>query len=159
MKRLPNLLTNTALASILVVLVLGPVGIVGYLGGIDPQVDLGSFLGATVNSKGEVLQKEKEGTIKKIAVKTFWGQQATYRRAINLKNNTTSTQTYQLEILKVNGDFSEEQEILARFSPNQKDTVTLKPKESCWIDIVVTAPEQPNVSPSTTYITVAIWNL
>ncbi|MEA2020664.1 MAG: hypothetical protein U9M98_03035 [Patescibacteria group bacterium] len=159
MNRITKFLTNTALASMLVILILGPIGVVGYISGMDPTLEVGTFLGARINSKGEVLQKIKEGISKKIAVKTFWGQQATYKRAISLKNNTNASQTYQIEIMNIEGKRSEDQDIVAYFSPNQQPEITLDPKQSCWIDIIITAPSLPNLESSLTQITLTIWTL
>ncbi len=126
-----------------------------------PKLDLGTFLGASINSKGEVLQKISEGITKKIAVKTFWGQKATYQRAIHLQNTTNNPRTYQLEIIKVEGDHLKEQTITAYFSKNHREEITLNPGESSWIDIVVSAERPPAVTKesSKTQITLAIWDL
>ena len=159
MNRVAKVITNTSLGALLLVLVVGPVGVVARIGGLKPKFNLGSFLGARVNSSGKTLSQVKGGEVKELTIKTFWGQEATYQRAIELTNKTTGTKTYKLEILDIKGNAPEQQDVTAYFQETKKQTVILEAGEKSWVNIKVSAPSSPASTTSNTTLKIAIWTL
>lgn len=159
MKKFIKIITNTSLGALLLVLIVGPVGAVARMGGLKPEFDLGSFLGARVNSSGEMLSQIKNGEIIELNVKTFWGQKATYQRAVEVNNKSRSTKTYQLEILEITGKEAEKQTANIYFQKNRKSTIILEPGEKTWVELEVIAPKTTNTASSTTTLKIAVWTL
>lgn len=159
MKRFIKIITNTSLGALLLVLIAGPVGIIAYMSGLEPQVSLGSFLGARVNSSGESLYQIKIGEIKEIEVTTFWGQKATYQKAIEIRNKANDTKTYQLEIIAVEGEGDTAQEVTIYFQENNKQTLLLEPGETAWAALEIRAPQKGSLKSSPTTLKIAIWTL
>jgi len=158
-RKLAKILTNTSLGTLLLVLIVGPVGAVARIGGLKPHLNIGSFLGARVNSSGETLSRVKSGEVKELNIKTFWGQEATYQRAVELSNTTSSTKTYQLELLEIKGEKPEEQEVTVYFQETKEQTIILEPGEKSWVNIKITAPENAAHKTSTTTLKIAVWTL
>lgn len=158
-RKITKIITNTSLGALLLVLIAGPVGAVARISGLNPQLNLGSFLGARVNSSEDTLFQIKSGEIKEIRVKTFWGQKATYQRSLEISNKTHDTKTYQLEIIAVEGEGDAEQEVNAYFQKNNKQTLLMEPGETAWATLEITAPKRASLKTSLTTLKIAIWTL
>ncbi len=159
MKNLAKIITNTSLGALLLVLIAGPVGAVARISGLKPQLNLGSFLGARVNSSQDTLSQIKSGEIKEVRVKTFWGQKATYQRALEIRNKNHNAKTYQLEIIAVEGEGDAKQEVKAYFQKNDKQTLLMEPGETAWAALEIIAPQQSSLKTSPTTLKIVIWTL
>lgn len=157
MEKLGSFFSNTILTAFLLVLILGPVGIIGKISGTGPKIIRGVALGAKLNERGGTLSGLRAGEIKEISVTTFWGNQAQYKNALSLKNETEIARDYRIEILGVSGTAVEEQKIRLSFARNGQDTITLQPGETVGIDLDITAPEKDNLTRTQTTLKLAIW--
>lgn len=148
MEKIASFLSNTILATFLLVLILIPVGIVGGIGGIGPKPQKGVALGARLDEQGGTLSEVREGEIKELSFTTFWGSQATYKNILSIKNRGGSEKEYQLEILEVSGTETEEQDVLVYFQENGMQKIKLEPGEEAWINLEVATPPSTGL-PST----------
>jgi len=160
MKRILSLFSNTVLATSLAALILIPVAFVGLLGGtIRPQQGTGATLGAQLNRASGRLSEKRSGEIKEISFTTFWGSEANYKNIMSVKNEGNTSKSYRLEILKVKGPGSEEQEVSAYFADTSVKTVVLAPGETAWVNLKVIASPSNDVQAARTHssILLAIW--
>jgi len=140
MKKIADFLSNTILATFLIVLILVPVGIVGGISGIGSKPQKGTALGAKLNEQGGTLSEIRGGEIKELSFTTFWGSRAVYQNILSVKNEGASEKEYLLETLEVNGTDTEEQDILVYFQENGMPKIKLEPGKVAWINLNVTAP-------------------
>ena len=157
MKKVIKLFSNAMLATILLALILAPVGIVARIGGTTPLPQGGVALGARVNSLGKSLSEMKKGEIKELSFTTFWGQSATYHRALKIKNARRTHTEYQLEILSISGDYPERQEVSVCFQKTGTAQTNLGPGEEAWVNLEVTAPKVPGLTKTQSSLKLAIW--
>lgn len=161
MNRIFTFLSNTILATFLIVLILVPVGIVGGIGGIGQKPPRGIALGAKLHEQGGTLSEVGRGEIKEISFTTFWGSRASYQNILSVKNEGGFEKEYRLEVLEVNGTDTEEQDILVYFQENGMPKIKLEPGEEAWINLDVTAPPSTGLRASSTRtqssLTLAIW--
>jgi len=143
---------------IFLALVLGPVTLVGVVGGIKTQPKEGLLLGAHIANKDKKVVETASGDIKKFKITTRWGTSTTYQKILRVKNNTTTVQKYNLEILKISGIAPRKQAITAYFQ-NSGATATLKPGEETSITLKVRAdtPQNLRATQTQTQVKLAVW--
>lgn len=130
---------NFGLSAILLTLILGPVGLVAFAGGLrEGAPEKGLALGARLNEFRGTLAETKQGEIREITFTTFWGQVATYQNIGSVTNEGPTARQYLVEVLNVQGG-SGSQLVTASFEPSSSPKITLLPGESAWIKIKVVA--------------------
>ncbi|MFW6110231.1 MAG: hypothetical protein ACOC6Q_02275 [Patescibacteria group bacterium] len=158
MNTLKDLLGNLVLSTTLLVLILGPIGTVAVIGGLDfnHAQELGGILGATEETFQGTFSVQNQGELKKLSVTTHWGKEALYRNALLVRNKSTEEKTYRLEIIAKKGMDVEKQSIDVYFERTDGKRITVQPNETAGITLEVAAPYQ-KPSLTQTAITLAVW--